>query len=75
MMCLAIPAKILTIDDQHQTAVADFDGVQKKIIIALLPQITIGQFVIVHAGYAIEQVNEEAAHESILLWRDMLSTS
>ncbi len=69
-MCLAIPAKIISVDGNH--ANADFDGSQKKIIIALVPKVKIGEYVIVHAGMAIEQINESAAKESINIWRGML---
>ena len=69
-MCLAIPAKIISIDGQK--ALADFDGTQKQIVIALLPKIEVGKFVIVHAGYAIEEINEIAAKESLALWKDLL---
>ena len=69
-MCLAIPAKILSIDGHK--ALADFDGTQKNIVIALLPKIEVGKFVIVHAGYAIEEINEVAAKESLELWRELL---
>ncbi|MHA1886819.1 MAG: HypC/HybG/HupF family hydrogenase formation chaperone [Promethearchaeia archaeon] len=69
-MCLAIPGKIISLEDQ--TALVDFDGSQKKIVIALLPQVQVGDYVIVHAGYAIEKINEEAARESLELWRNMI---
>ena len=69
-MCLAIPAKILSIDGHKATA--DFDGTTKQIVIALLPKIEVGKFVIVHAGYAIEEINEVAAKESLELWRELL---
>ena len=69
-MCLAIPAKILSIDGHK--ALADFDGTQKQIVIALLPKIEVGKFVIVHAGYAIEEINEVAAKESLELWRELM---
>ena len=69
-MCLAIPAKILSIDGHN--AIADFDGTTKQIVIALLPKIEVGKFVIVHAGYAIEEINEQAAKESLELWRELL---
>ena len=69
-MCLAIPAKILSIDGYK--ANADFDGTTKQIVIALLPKIEVGKFVIVHAGYAIEEINEVAAKESLKLWKELL---
>ena len=69
-MCLAIPGKILSIDGHH--AMADFDGTQKQIVVALLPKAQVGKYVIVHAGYAIEEINEEAAKESLKLWKEMV---
>ncbi|WP_371805962.1 HypC/HybG/HupF family hydrogenase formation chaperone [Candidatus Lokiarchaeum ossiferum] len=69
-MCLAIPARILSIEGNQ--ALADFDGTQKKIIVALVPSITVGQYAIVHAGMAIEIVDEKAAQETLTLWREML---
>ena len=53
-------------------AIADFDGSKKKIIVALVPKIQVGDYVIVHAGMAIEQINEKAAKESLQIWREML---
>jgi hydrogenase expression/formation protein HypC len=58
-MCLAFPGKIIEIIDQQATA--DFDGVQKNINIGLVPDIEIGDYVIVHAGFAIQQLTKEDA--------------
>jgi hydrogenase expression/formation protein HypC len=69
-MCLAIPAKIISMNGNH--ALADFDGTQKNIIIALVPSVKVGEYVIIHAGMAIEIINETAAQESLALWREML---
>jgi len=57
MMCLAIPAKVLEIEGDY--AKVDFGGIIKKVLINLLDKIEIGQYVIVHAGYAIEVMSEE----------------
>lgn len=69
-MCLALPGKIISREDQF--AIADFEGTQKKIVVALIPNVEIGEYVIVHAGYAIEKISEQAAKESLELWRTML---
>jgi hydrogenase expression/formation protein HypC len=71
-MCLAIPGKVLSINGIK--ALADFDGMRKEIVIALLPNIKVGQYVIVHAGYAIEEINEKAAIEAIQVWHEALDT-
>ena len=56
-MCLAIPGKIIEIDGQLATV--DFSGMQKEINISLLNDVKKGEFVIVHAGFAIEKVDED----------------
>ena len=68
-MCLAIPGKILEIDEN--TALIDFDGIKQKVIVALIQNPEIGKYVIVHAGYAIEQINEEEAMVAINQWKEI----
>ncbi|MFX1273482.1 MAG: HypC/HybG/HupF family hydrogenase formation chaperone [Promethearchaeota archaeon] len=70
-MCLAIPGKILEINLDEKTALVDFDGIKQKVIIALIQNPQIGKYVIIHAGYAIEQMNEEDALEAINQWKDI----
>ncbi|MFW9881326.1 MAG: HypC/HybG/HupF family hydrogenase formation chaperone [Candidatus Thorarchaeota archaeon] len=67
-MCLAIPGKILNIDGN--SALVDFDGIKQKVIIALIQKPEVGKFVIVHAGYAIEQMDEKDALEAIEQWKE-----
>ena len=68
-MCLAIPGKILEINGNN--ALVDFDGIKQNVIIALIQNPEIGKFVIVHAGYAIEQINENEALEAINQWKEI----
>jgi hydrogenase expression/formation protein HypC len=68
-MCLAIPGKILNIDGN--SALVDFDGIKQKVIIALIQDPEVGKFVIVHAGYAIEQMDEKDALEAIEQWKEL----
>ena len=60
-MCLAFPGKIKKISGQN--AIVDFDGIEKEINISLLDDVKKGEFVIVHAGFAIEKVDEVAVGE------------
>ena len=69
-MCLAIPAQIMSKDGNY--AIANFDGIEKKIIIALVPQVELGQFVIVHAGMAIEIMKDEEARKSLEIWKKLV---
>ena len=68
-MCLAIPGKILNIEGN--SALVDFDGIKQKVIIALIQNPEIGKFVIVHAGYAIEMMDEKDALEAIEQWNEL----
>lgn len=68
-MCLAIPMKLVKIDGDRATA--DISGVKKEISVALLEDPKLGEYVIVHAGFAIERLSEEEAHETIRLLREI----
>lgn len=68
-MCLAIPARITELKDDH-LATVDILGVTRDIAVDLTPQANIGDFVLVHAGFAIEVVDPDYAQETIDLIRD-----
>lgn len=63
-MCLAIPAKITELDEGNMATV-DILGVTRSISVDLTPQATVGDYVLVHAGFAIEVVSEQAANETL----------
>ncbi len=67
-MCLAIPSKITKID--NQMAVIDVDGVQRKASLLLLEDAQVGDFVIVHAGFAISKIDEASALETLTLLKE-----
>jgi len=58
-MCLAVPLKLISIDGQ--TGVGEFDGVRRKVQLTFVPQAKVGDYVIVHAGFAMEIMDEEQA--------------
>ncbi|MBY8985506.1 MAG: HypC/HybG/HupF family hydrogenase formation chaperone [Candidatus Lokiarchaeota archaeon] len=68
-MCLAIPGKVLKIEGN--SALVDFDGLTQNVIIALIQNPEVGKYVIVHAGYAIEMMNEKDALEAIEQWEEL----
>jgi len=69
-MCLAIPAKVLEI--QGDVAKVDFgQGVAREVNVMLVDA-HVGEYVLVHAGYAIEKLDQEAAEESLRYWREIL---
>lgn len=65
-MCLAIPGKIKSIDIKTHHATVSFNGIEKNINIEVV-DVNIGDYVIVHAGYAIEKLNEQEAKETLSL--------
>ena len=67
-MCLAIPSKIVEIDDNIGTI--DVDGVKRKASLLLLQEAKVGDYVIVHAGFAIHKIDEKAAMESLKLLKE-----
>jgi hydrogenase expression/formation protein HypC len=67
-MCLAIPAKITDLEEDG-LATVDILGVTRKISVDLTPQAQTGDYVLVHAGFAIEVVDEQYAQETIDLLR------
>jgi hydrogenase expression/formation protein HypC len=65
-MCLAIPGQIQRIEENElRTGTVSFAGVTKEVCLALVPEASIGDYVIVHVGFAISKVDEQAAKESL----------
>lgn len=72
-MCLAIPGKIIEIDRITNHAIVDYgDGTKRKVNISLV-ETKIGDYVLVHAGFAIQILDEKEALETLALFREMLS--
>ncbi|MEB1813024.1 HypC/HybG/HupF family hydrogenase formation chaperone [Adlercreutzia mucosicola] len=65
-MCLAIPAKVAKLEEGN-LATVDILGVSREISVDLTPQAQVGDYVLVHAGFAIEVVDEQFAQETIEL--------
>jgi hydrogenase expression/formation protein HypC len=70
-MCLAIPARIVEVD--RDAAKVDFgEGVLRDINVALV-EANVDDYVLVHAGYAIQVISREEAQQTLQLWREILS--
>ena len=73
-MCLAIPGKVIEIDKNKEHATVDYgDGTKRKANITLV-KVKVGDYILVHAGFAIEVLDEKEAHETLDLFREMLSS-
>ena len=72
-MCLAVPGKIVDKREERGTVMAtiDFDGVRKDICLAYLPDIVVGDYGIVHAGFAISRVDEASALETLKMFEEL----
>ena len=68
-MCLAVPLKIMAIDGKN--AVGESMGMQRKLRVDFIPEPKIGDYVIVHAGFAIERLPEKQALEDIEAWEEI----
>jgi hydrogenase expression/formation protein HypC len=65
-MCLAIPAKVTALEAGDMAVVA-LEGVKKRISIALLDDVAVGDYVLIHVGYALHKVSEEEAARTLAL--------
>ena len=70
-MCLAIPSRITKIEDNMATI--DLEGVQRQASLLLLEEARVGDYVIVHAGFAIQKLDESAAQETLDLLREAIA--
>jgi hydrogenase expression/formation protein HypC len=72
-MCLGIPGKVLEINEETgiRMGKVDFGGIVKEVCLAYLPEIKVGDYAIVHVGFAITQLDEESAQESLALFQEM----
>ena len=71
-MCLAVPLKLIEIDGKE--AVGDAMGVRRRIRVDFIPEPMIGDYVIVHAGFAIERLSEQQALEDLESWEELDET-
>ena len=71
-MCIAAPAHVIEINREDNWLVADFGGARQQAKLDLLPEVEVGDYVLIHAGYAIGKLTEEAAKESLEAWEELL---
>jgi hydrogenase expression/formation protein HypC len=72
-MCLAVPGKILSVagEQEFRTGQVSFGGVVKQVSLAYVPEAKVGEYVIVHVGFAISIVDEQEAHNTFEYLRQM----
>jgi len=68
-MCLAIPSKIISMNGQEGEV--EVGGIIKKASLVFLPEAKIGEYVLLHAGFAIQTIDEKEALETLKIWKEM----
>ena len=66
-MCLAVPGKVVEImgDGELRMGKVDFSGVKRQASLAFVPEVQLGDYVLVHVGFAISRIDEQAAQETL----------
>jgi hydrogenase expression/formation protein HypC len=72
-MCLAVPGKIVSISNSSGTRMGfiDFGGISREVCLEAVPDASVGDYVIIHAGFALNRLSEEEAQESLEAFRQL----
>lgn len=70
-MCLAIPAKIVTIDSASDMAMAAVGEIQKEVSLALVENVKVGDYVLIHVGFALEKLDPDEAQKTLQLFAEL----
>ena len=72
-MCLAVPGRVLEISERDGTRIAqvDFGGVSKEVCLEYVPDLRVGEYTIVHVGFALQRLDEQSALDTLDLFRQM----
>jgi hydrogenase expression/formation protein HypC len=72
-MCLAVPGRVTEIWERDDTRMAtvDFGGVDKEVCLEFVPDLQVGEYAIVHVGFALQRLDEQSALDTLALFKDM----
>ncbi|RUM43599.1 MAG: HypC/HybG/HupF family hydrogenase formation chaperone [Hydrogenimonas sp.] len=74
-MCLSIPSKVIEINQEERTAIVDTMGVKRKASIDFIAdEVKVGDYVLIHIGYAMNIIDEESAQESLKLYQEIIES-
>jgi hydrogenase expression/formation protein HypC len=74
-MCLALPARVVSIHDSGDLATVEVGGVRKEVSLALLDETRVDDYVLIHVGYALNRISEEEAQITLALFAEAGLTS
>ena len=69
-MCLAMPAQVVEVDEATDMAVVSLGGVRKEVSLALVEDVSVDDYVLIHVGYALNKVSEEEAEKTLELFAE-----
>jgi hydrogenase expression/formation protein HypC len=69
-MCLAIPGKVVAIDEAADMATVSVGNVKKEVSIALVEDVSVDDFLLIHVGYALNKISEEEAAKTLRLFEE-----
>jgi len=70
-MCLAVPMMVKSIEGDN--AICEIDGVRREASLMMVDDVAVGDFVLIHAGFAIEKLDQEDAEQTLALFREVLA--
>jgi hydrogenase expression/formation protein HypC len=72
-MCLAVPGRVVRVEERDATPMAevDFGGVRKEVCLQYIPDAAVGDYLMVHVGFAIQRLDEASALESLRLFENL----
>ncbi|WP_057461191.1 HypC/HybG/HupF family hydrogenase formation chaperone [Pseudovibrio sp. POLY-S9] len=69
-MCLAVPAEIIEISEKASTGIVSLGGVRKSVSLALLDTVAVGDYVLLHVGFALSKISPEEAAKTLAIMED-----
>ena len=70
-MCLAIPAEVVSIDEANDNAVVSLGGIKKQISLALVDGAVVGDYLLIHVGYALNRISPDEAQKTLELFAEV----
>ncbi len=72
-MCLAVPGRVVSLEERDDTPMAevDFGGVRKEVCLQYIPDVHVGEYVVVHVGFAIQRLDEQSAMDTLANFEKM----
>jgi len=70
-MCLALPAKVVALDRDAELATVEMDGIKKDVSLALIDGVAVGDYLLIHVGYALQRLSEDEAMRTLALFDEL----